>query len=203
MPALVEPSTAPPNEIAREVLAAFDGRHQIAPLSGGNPAFDLTAAYRVTAAVRRLREDRGERVVGRKIGFTNTTIRAEYGVAAPIWGYVYDTTLHWLADLRAPFSLAAMAEPRIEPEIAFGISLLRDGVVADEGHATNVLGGGPLAALRHLVGVLAGDPESPPLAPGEIVTTGTLTRALPIAPGETWSTALSGLPLSGIRVDFG
>lgn len=43
-------------------------------------------------------------------------------------------------------------------------------------------------ALRHLVGVLANDPESPPLAGGEIVTTSTLTRALPIAPGQTWGT---------------
>ncbi len=67
---------------------------------------------------------------------------------------------------------------------AFDILLLRDGVVADEGHATNVLGGGPLAALRHLVGALAGNPESPPLAAGEIITTGTLTRALPSRPAR-------------------
>jgi 2-oxo-3-hexenedioate decarboxylase len=57
--------------------------------------------------------------------------------------------------------------------------------------------------LRHLVDVLANDPESPPLAANEIVTTGTLTRALPIAPGETWSTALTGLPLRNITVAFG
>lgn len=47
---------------------------------------------------------------------------AEYGVEAPIWGYVYDTTLHWLADLDAPYSLSALAEPRIEPEIAFKLA---------------------------------------------------------------------------------
>ncbi len=75
--------------------------------------------------------------------------------------------------------------------------------MVDTGRATNVLGGGPLAALRHLVRVLAGAPESPPLAAGEIVTTGTLTRALPIAPGETWSTTMTGLPLSGVAARFG
>ncbi len=83
---------------------------------------------------------------------------------------------------------------------AFGISLWRDGVVADHGRATNVSGVGPLTALRHLVGVLARDPESSPLAAGEIVSTGLVARALPIAPGETWSTALTGLPLQGICV---
>ena len=279
MSALAIPTSARPHEVARELLVALDGVRQIAPLSDSDPAFDLASAYRVAAAVRRFRENRGERVVGRKIGFTNTTIWAEYGVAAPIWGWVYDTTLHRLADLEGPFSLSALAEPRIEPEIAFklarapepdmderalltciesvahgfeivqshysgwrftaadtvaafglhgalllgpeepitpanaddwraalaafDISLLRDGVVVDAGRATNVLGGGPLAALRHLVGVLAADPASPPLAAGEIVTTGTLTRALPIAPGETWSTALAALPLDGIAARFG
>jgi len=33
-----------------------------------------------------------------------------------------------------------------------------------------------------------------------IVSTGTLTRAMPMAPGERWSTKLSGIQLSGIAV---
>ena len=44
---------------------------------------------------------------------------------------------------------------------------------------------------------------SPPLQAGEIVTTGTLTRALPLRPGDTWSTELTGVPLGGITVAFG
>ncbi|WP_375459040.1 hypothetical protein [uncultured Enterovirga sp.] len=95
---------------------------------------------------------------------------------------------------------SANAEQWREALLSFDISLLRDGAVADEGRAANVLVGGPLAALRHLVGVLARDPASPPLGAGEIVSTGTLTRALPVAPGETWSTRVRGLPLQGIRV---
>ncbi len=65
-----------------------------------------------------------------------------------------------------------------------------------------MLGGGPLAALRHVVAVLAADPGSPQLSAGEVVTTGTLTKALPIAPGEHWSTRLSGIPLPGATVAF-
>jgi len=71
----------------------------------------------------------------------------------------------------------------------------------DRGHARNVLGG-PLSALRHFVGVLAKDDVNPNLAAGEIVTTGTLTRALPIKPGETWTTTVSGIPLGSISVRF-
>ena len=44
--------------------------------------------------------------------------------------------------------------------------------------------------------------QNPPLAAGEIVTTGTLTRAFPVAAGEEWSTKLTGLPLENARIRF-
>jgi 2-oxo-3-hexenedioate decarboxylase len=71
----------------------------------------------------------------------------------------------------------------------------------DHGYAANVLGG-PVSALRHLVELLAVDPINPRLSAGEIVTTGTLTRALPVAPGETWMTELTGIAIDGIRIRF-
>ncbi|MBM0204570.1 hypothetical protein JNW90_16850, partial [Micromonospora sp. STR1s_5] len=84
----------------------------------------------------------------------------------------------------------------------FEIALMRNGEVADHGRAANVLGGGPLTALRHLVEALADHSGAPPLAAGEIISTGTLTRALPIEAGETWSTSLKGVQLSGATVSF-
>ena len=83
----------------------------------------------------------------------------------------------------------------------FEIELLRDGAVVDRGPAANVLDG-PLSALRQLVGLLARDPVNPRLATGDIVTTGTLTRAFPILPGESWSTTLHGIELGGRPVWF-
>src|SRR5262249_47883482 len=66
------------------------------------------------------------RVIGRKIGFTNRTIWAEYAVYAPIWGFLFDTTVSALAPPRQgaqhPFPLAQFAEPRIEPEIVFRLA---------------------------------------------------------------------------------
>ena len=43
----------------------------------------------------------------------------KYGVRAPIWGYVYDRTIH---DLTSPLPLAPYTEPKIEPEIMFGLA---------------------------------------------------------------------------------
>src|SRR5450432_257983 len=253
-------------DIATEVVAALRERARIAPFSSRVGGLDLDAAYRAAAEVRALRIARGEHPVGRKIGFTNRTIWAEYDVWAPIWGYVYDSTVRDLPTGSGELQLATLAEPRIEPEIVFGlraapapgmddagllgciewvaagfelvqliypgwkfaaadtvaafglhgalligprhdvalrrdewlstlgsfdIDLLCEGEVMDRGRAANVLDG-PLSTLRHVVAVLALDPVNQPLAAGEIVTTGTLTRALPIAPGQTWSTALRG-----------
>jgi 2-oxo-3-hexenedioate decarboxylase len=262
--------------IARVAFDVLGSGRQIAPFSAQEAGLSLDDAYRVTAALRRMREARGERPVGRKIGFTNRTIWAEYGVYAPIWGHVYDRTLFDLAAVADGFPLGALAEPRIEPEIVFGIGrapaadmddgallgcidwvahgfeivqsifpgwrfaaadtvaayglhgalligprhsipprrdewlrelsgfeidLHKDGKAIDHGRAANVLDG-PLPALRHLLQLLAEDGGNPPLAAGEIVTTGTLTRAFPIAPGESWSTRLDGIALDGIRVRF-
>jgi 2-oxo-3-hexenedioate decarboxylase len=262
--------------ITAEALAALDTGHQISPFSARLSTFDFDDAYRVAAAIRQMREARGEIPVGRKIGFTNRTIWAEYNVYGPIWGYVYNRTVHNLAEIGDTFSLMGLAEPRIEPEIvfqlalapapgmdetallacidwvghgfeivqsifpgwkfsapdtvaAFGlhgalligprhsiaahaedwsrtlstfeIDLKRDGAVIDHGCAANVLGG-PVSALRRLIDILARDQVNPPLAAGEIITTGTLTRALPVSAGETWTTKLTGVALDGICVRF-
>ena len=38
--------------------------------------------------------------------------------------------------------------------------------------------------------------------PGDVVTTGTVTRAFPVSAGERWSSEVKGLPLPGLSVDF-
>lgn len=261
--------------IADEVLATLGTGRQITPFTTRPAGLTIDESYHLLALLDRKRTARGETRRGRKIGFTNRTIWAQYNVYAPIWGYVYDTTVHELGNT-ASLRLDAFAEPRIEPEIVFGlarapspdmdegaliacidwvahgfeivqsifpgwqfsaadtvaanglhgalligphqairahtaqwqsalpnfaIDLLRDGAVIDRGHSTNVLDG-PVLALRHLVGLLASDPVNPPLAAGEIVTTGTLTRAMPVTAGEAWSTALHGVALDGIKLRF-
>jgi len=261
--------------IAAEIFAMLGTGRQVAPFTSRESGLTLDDAYRIMALLNQKYEARGARRLGRKIGFTNRTIWQQYNVHAPIWGYVYDSTVHDL-ESTAALPLAELAEPRIEPEIVFGlaaapspdmddtallscvdwvahgfeivqspfpdwkflaadtvavnalhgalligprhkiatrgaewsnklsdftIELCCDGRVVDIGHAANVLDG-PLLALRHFVGLLAGDPVNHTLAAGEIVTTGTLTRAMPVRPGETWSTALEGITLDGITLRF-
>jgi 2-keto-4-pentenoate hydratase len=261
--------------VVAEVFATLDSGRQVTPFSARPDGLTLEEANQVAPLLREKFAARGERIVGRKIGFTNRTIWPEYGVYAPNWGYMTDRTVSELGADRV-LALRDFVEPRIEPEIVFGlarapdagmddlamlnclawvahgfeivqsifpnwkftpadtaaanamhgalligrrhaiaprkadwlrelpafeIDLYCNGALADRGRAANVLDG-PVSALRHLVQSLAQDPVSPPLAAGDIVTTGTLTRALPINAGETWTTSLRGIPLEGIALRF-
>ncbi|OAP56669.1 hypothetical protein AYL99_08781 [Fonsecaea erecta] len=84
---------------------------------------------------------------------------------------------------------------------SFEIRLFRNGTLQDTGKGANVLGG-PIAALRHLAKVLAGQSRHPGLTAGEMISTGTLTGAPLIADGEQWHTELSGINLPGLHVRF-
>ncbi|MFY9599642.1 MAG: fumarylacetoacetate hydrolase family protein [Pseudolabrys sp.] len=260
--------------IASEAVAAFNsgGRH-VQSFSARYPEFTLDDAYRVTALANEMRVAKGYKPIGRKAGFTNRQMWDEYGVRAPNWGYVYDRTLH---DLAVPLLLAPYSEPKIEPEIMFGLAappspgmddaallsciawvahgfeivqsifpgwkfslpdctaanamhgalligprhdigtnakewlralaqfeveLYCDGKLMERGRGSNVLEG-PISAVRYLVELLARDPNNPPLAAGEIVSTGTLTRALPVKAGETWTTKLKGIALEDVSLRF-
>jgi 2-keto-4-pentenoate hydratase len=85
----------------------------------------------------------------------------------------------------------------------FSIDLFCDNKIIDTGEAHDVLDG-PLNVLRHLAGVLK-DPEAGAayargIEPGDLIMTGTVTKAFPVVPGQTWSTRIQGLPLQGVKL---
>ncbi|WP_395057105.1 2-keto-4-pentenoate hydratase [Polaromonas sp.] len=261
--------------LAAQISAA---RLQASPLvwPSSVPA-DLPAAYAAALAVRAARITGGERPAGYKVGFTNRTIWPRYQVYAPIWGTVWQGSLSRV-DAAGPntgvLTLAGLCEPRIEPEIVFGLRsapvpgcslaqlvdaidwvahgfeivhthfsgwkfsaaqavadeglhgrllvgkpvslppgtsphalaealssirlrLYGEGVIKDEGTGANVLDG-PLQALLYFMDELRALPGAPLLQAGDVVTTGTLTDAWPVLPGQTWRTELDGSgPIAG------
>jgi 2-keto-4-pentenoate hydratase len=255
--------------LARELISLDESPREVPLFSERHPQLSAAAGYEAARALHEHRVASGWRAVGRKIGFTNRTIWPRYGVYEPIWGTVYDRTLIRAVDNHARVRLQGLINPRIEPEICFGLraapdrrrptdciewiahsieivqchhanwkltladattdnglhgrlivgapfaipedlearlpavqaELYRGRELVDRGVAANVLGS-PLAALAHLIDVLEKQPHAPALAAGEIVTTGVITDAHPVAAGETWSTRISGLPLPGLTVEF-
>ena len=79
-------------QLTEELLAAYDaGRLIERPTARGE--LDLSDAYRVGAALTALRRARGERTIGRKIGFTNRALWPAYGVDRPLWAHVDEGTV--------------------------------------------------------------------------------------------------------------
>lgn len=260
---------------AKIVLTALDDHKQVSLFSVPPQRLSISDAYRVTSQLRAAFEARGERITGRKIGFTNRDMWDEYGVRAPIWGYCTDRTTFELKDTPAQ-SVSDFAEPRIEPEIIFGLGAApnpsmneeelldcidwislgyevvqsiyagwkfasSDTIAANALHGALLIGirhkvaprkaawlrelasfnaelfcdgrssqtgggavvlGSPLRALQHIVKLLEDDPYNAPLGAGEIVSTGTLTLAMTVGAGQTWTTKVQGIPLEDINVHF-
>lgn len=261
--------------LADELLAARAAARPLAePPSARDPSFDLDRAFAVAEAIRGRRAGRGDAVRGWKIGFTNRTIWDRYGVHAPIWGPVWRSTLELLPDgvRDATVSLAPLVEPRLEPEIVFGlravprpgmapaalaacidwvahgfevvhthcpgwsftaadtvadfalhgrlvvgprvpiaafgddpaaalerlaVDLFLDERLVETGRGANVLGG-PLAALGAWVDAMAERTPAWAIEPGHVVTTGTLTDAQPLSPGQAWRTRPDDARLAGL-----
>lgn len=270
------PSQPDLESIAVKVVASLSNHVQIQTFSGSRIVMELEDAYRVTPLLRAEFEARGEIIIGRKIGFTNRDMWKMHGVQAPIWGYCTSRTTHELGDTPVQ-SVSDFAEPRIEPEIIFGLKetpllsmdqselcdcidwvalgyevvqsiypgwkfTASDTVVANALHGTLLVGkrhpfarrkaawqhelatfradlycneelcqtgGGacvldsPLLALLHLVKMLSDDPHNPQLQAGEVISTGTLTLAMPVSAGQTWTTNVDGIALENITLRFG
>jgi len=264
--------------IARHIKTAQDQGLPLTQITSQHPEFDTATGYAVADLIHAMRLAEGARAAGRKIGFTNPAMWAQYGVSAPVWAYVYDTTVTYLEDApdATTCSLRGFVNPKIEPEIifhfhsappreadvtavlacidwvahgfemvqshypdwkfqapdaiadrglhgrllvgkrqavdtlgaglqealaAFTLVLSEGGVVRETGKGANVLGN-PLAAVVHLMQVLASQLPHQPLQANELVTTGTVTSAYSVQPGQTWQTAISGVALPGLSVVF-
>lgn len=82
---------------------------------------------------------------------------------------------------------------------ALRVELLCDGKLVDSGVGAIVLDG-PLNALRLWVDAMATHTPGWPIRPGDCVTTGTITDAWALSPGQTWSTRLSDSRLSPLSL---
>ena len=77
-------------ELARRMLADYDAR---TPGQLFGEPLDLTTvqAYALQTEITRLREQRGEKVIGYKIGCTSRPIQVQLDVKEPIFGRLFDT----------------------------------------------------------------------------------------------------------------
>jgi 2-oxo-3-hexenedioate decarboxylase len=261
-----------------ELLNAYDTARLIELPSNRITGFSINDAYRIGARLTSLRRERGEQTAGRKLGFTNAGLWAQYNVDRPLWAHIYEDGVYFANDGLAEISLRGTLQPRMEPEIvlavrgpippdaqsdeeilryvewmalgfelvdchyadwrftfadgvadfglhrglvvgepcpvtarmipqlaeqlrSFRLTLSSDGEQLAEGSGANVLGS-PARALAFLRDTLAAQPDSEPLAPGEVITTGTVTPAFAVRPGLTWVSEVNGIDLGRLEVQI-
>jgi 2-keto-4-pentenoate hydratase len=107
--------------IADEVQRTRGVPIQVSPFSLRHPEMDLSDSYWVVEEIRRRRQGNGEKVIGRKIGFTNFNAWKGYSITGPIWNYLYASTTFELS-AKSSMEVSNWPEVRMETEVALGLS---------------------------------------------------------------------------------
>ncbi len=179
--------------LARRMLADYDdrtpGRCIDAPLG-----LTTMQAYALQAEIARLREERGERVIGYKVGCTSHAIQAQVGVTEPIFGRLFDTGCH-RSGVR--LSSAQFANLAVEGELAVWLSQDLEGeVVSEEQCREAVAEVFPVIELHHWV-----LPKTCPPGPWMIASNGLHAGVvLPAANADDSGSVKATLSLS-VRID--
>lgn len=261
--------------LAAQIIQAQDNNSQLNTISSSGRELSMHEAYKVSWLVHEVRLRSGWKPIGRKIGFTNRDMWSLFGVAQPVWSFVYDRTYEEI-NSTCSCPLLDLVQPKIEPElvlcmraapsvgageeevldcvewIAHGIEMVQchypdwkftstDAVCdssfhgklfvgrkrlvprdhlevsamlkacevtlyrgeerVEVGHGRNALGS-PLLAVTSLIEAIHREGSVYPILPGEIITTGTITKAYSVNPREQWRTEFSQNEFTGLTINF-
>lgn len=100
-----------------------------------------------------------------------------------------------VGEQRAAKDLGAQLADRLAN---LSLELRCDGELKERGSSATVLGN-PLNSILHLMRGLAAEGRAP-IHAGALVTTGTMTAAYPMKPGQRWATTLTGLDLPDLDI---
>ncbi|SFI78134.1 MULTISPECIES: 2-keto-4-pentenoate hydratase [Microbacterium] len=104
--------------LAADLEKAEQERLPIAPPSAQWAGLDLDSAYRIQRVNIARRLDRGEHIVGHKIGLTSLAMQQQLGIDSPDYGAITDAMV--IVD-GATFDTSELISARVEPEFAFRI----------------------------------------------------------------------------------
>lgn len=108
--------TLTPGEAADALAAARAGRRTLERFSATHPDLDEDWGLAVQDLDRARRVAAGERLTGAKLGLTSRPKQQTMGVHRAIVGFLTDAM--WI-DGSGRFDRRALAQPRVEPEVAF------------------------------------------------------------------------------------
>lgn len=269
--------TALANRYAHQLLDAQQKSELMPSLSSRYP-ITIEDAYEIAERIGEIRIAEGETIIGRKFDYLNDVSPDSHRKAQlPFWGWLYDSTVHFMENSEGSFSLKGILQPRIEGEVVFrlgkvppenatvsqiadciewmahgievteypyndssrnlvdaiagfgmhGALLVGEPKIVSEGSRKSLadvlecasmslscgeiiqtagfgsdFSSNPLHGLLKLHQMLSRQDRFPSLQVGDIIASGSWTKAVDVRPGDVWLTAISGLPLPGLIVEF-
>lgn len=101
------------DDVAAQQLRDYDSK-EIGTIFN-DAQFTLAQAYAIQSKVSTLREQRGEPVIGYKVGCVSPALRASMGISHPVFGRLFETEL-WQSGVQ--LNPDQFAKPAIEGELA-------------------------------------------------------------------------------------
>ena len=124
------------DEAAGILIRAESSGSEISPLTDRWEELDVTTAYEVQAETLRRRLQRGERVVGLKLGLTSAAKQRAMGIDRPLLGWLTDAMV-----LPAGNPIGSgLIHPRVEPEIVFVLAHKLTGPGVTSAQALSAIG---------------------------------------------------------------
>lgn len=103
-------------QLGDKLYEALVNRQPIAPLSSAHPDMTIEDAYHVQQRMIARRLEKGERVIGKKIGVTSKAVMNMLGVNQPDFGYLLDGMVY---NEGQSVEFDSLIQPKAEGEIAF------------------------------------------------------------------------------------
>jgi 2-oxopent-4-enoate/cis-2-oxohex-4-enoate hydratase len=103
-------------QLGDALYEALVARQPIAPLSAAHPDMTIEDAYHVQQRMLSRRLEKGERIIGKKIGVTSKAVMNMLGVHQPDFGYLTDGMVYNEGET---IEMAGLIQPKAEGEIAF------------------------------------------------------------------------------------
>jgi len=111
--------TASVKTLAERLDLAWRSNVPIPPISESDGITDSATAYAIQDHWAKMRIERGDKIIGRKIGLTSEAIQKQLGVGEPDYGSLWESSFYAAPDGRVSIPASDFCQPRIEGEIAF------------------------------------------------------------------------------------
>ena len=120
--------------IAARLDTSWRSQTPIPPITESDGIIDVKTAYAIQTHWTNMRLERGEKIVGRKIGLTSKAIQQQLGVGEPDYGTLWQSSFYPANNGKVNIPASDFLQPRIEGEVAFliGKSLREPGITAEK-----------------------------------------------------------------------